>query len=121
MVVPTERCAVALETVLEGPARVAPGAGEAEPAAPCFASLVAAAGFDADRARVERFLASLPPTVLRAKGFMRIDGEPRLVQYTAGQIEITPASVSGPFTLVFIGEELDEAALRAGLAETARR
>jgi hypothetical protein len=59
--------------------------------------------------------------VHRAKGFMRIDGEPSLVQYATGQMEITPAPAPGPFNLVFIGSELEEGAIRAGLGETARR
>ena len=78
-----------------------------------FDSLVLGCGANVDRERVEKFFESLDPNVFRAKGFMTIDGEPRLVQFATGQLDIHPADGSHGSHMVFIGRELD----RQGLQE----
>jgi len=74
-------------------------------------SFVLTAPAGARRADVERFFAGLSDAVWRAKGFMHVDGEPCLVQYAMGQLEITPASVRAHENVVFIGQNIDRAAL----------
>lgn len=78
-----------------------------------FDSLVLGCGANVDRERVEKFFESLDPTVFRAKGFMTIDGQPRLVQFATGQLDIHPADGPHGSRMVFIGKELD----RQGLQE----
>lgn len=125
-IVPTERCAVDVGSILTAGARPAgPSAleqGLASPApAASFVSFVVDAGFDADPAAVERFFAGLPSNVVRAKGFMRIAGQAHLVQFAAGQLEVTPVAAARALTMVFIGSEPDPAAVRAAFARTAAR
>lgn len=67
------------------------------------------AGGNPDRPSVERFFRHLPESVWRAKGFMYIDGEPCLVQFTMGQLEITPAVARDVQNMVFIGRDMDRA------------
>ena len=81
----------------------------------------------------EAFLNDLPPTILRAKGFVALDVEPslHLFQYVEpGFVHLTPFHVArrpgvvmAPTTTapygVFIGTAIDEPVLRAGLAECA--
>jgi G3E family GTPase len=122
-VVTAERCNVELDMVLDGERRVPePSAldqGLASPApAASFVSFVVPAAFDADRAAVERFFASLPAEILRAKGFMTIDGQLSTVQFTAGQLEITPAPGTRPPTMVFISSVDPD---RTTIAETLGR
>jgi G3E family GTPase len=125
-VVTTERCDVELRMVLERGAGVPePSAleqGLASPApAASFVSFVVAAPFDADRDKVEAFFRGLPPEMVRAKGFMRIDGEPRTVQFAAGQLEITDGPAPRTLSMVFISSaEPDRAGVKAALERTAR-
>lgn len=72
------------------------------------------------RPALERFFRSLPDNVWRAKGFIQLDGQPALVQYSLGQLEIS--GVSGPpaEALVFIGQNMDRAAIEAGVALATR-
>ncbi len=74
----------------------------------------------ARRSALERFFRGLPDSVWRAKGFLRIDGEPKLLQYSLGQLEITPASNMPDAALVFIGRDMDRPAIEAGLALASR-
>ncbi|MGI9304426.1 MAG: CobW family GTP-binding protein [Gammaproteobacteria bacterium] len=74
-------------------------------------SFVLAAGGNPNRASVEAFFARLPDNVWRAKGFMHIDGEPCLLQYTMGQLEITPSEKRNNENLVFIGRDMDRHAI----------
>ena len=124
-VVTTERCNVELSMVLDrsGSGAPEPSAleqGLASPApAASFVSFVVPAGFDAERGKVEAFFKTLPPEMVRAKGFMRIDGEPRTVQYAAGQLEITAAANPRSLSMVFISSaEPDRAATQAALERT---
>jgi len=119
-----EHCDVELSMVLDktagAPEPSALDQGLASPApAASFVSFVVPVGFDAERGRVEAFFKSLPPEVLRAKGFMTIDGLPSTVQFTAGQLEITPAANPRTLSVVFIASaEPDSAAIQAALERT---
>jgi G3E family GTPase len=73
-----------------------------------FESRVMDAGQDVGRAALERFFADLPPEVVRAKGFMSVEGRPCLVQFAAGQLDITYAGWERVRQMVFIGRGLDE-------------
>ncbi len=75
----------------------------------------------ARRAGVERFFSGLPENVWRAKGFMRIDGEPRLIQYSLGQLEITPAGQAPNEAIVFIGQGMDQAGIESRFALVGKR
>lgn len=87
--------------------------------APAQSFVVRGAG-NASRADVERFFGALPDNVWRSKGFMHIDGKPSLVQYSLGQLEITPAGEVQSEAIVFIGNGMDRAAIEAGFALAAR-
>jgi G3E family GTPase len=123
-VVTTERCNVELSMVLDTskgapqPSALEQGLASPAPAA-SFVSFVIATPFDAARANVEAFFAALPADIVRAKGFMRIDGQPRTVQYAAGQLEITAADNPRTLSMVFISSaEPDRAATQAALERT---
>jgi G3E family GTPase len=76
-------------------------------------SFVLAADGDAERAGVEAFFRALPENVWRAKGFMAVDGQPALIQYAMGQLEITPAEARQVRNMVFIGPGMDRPAIEA--------
>ena len=68
--------------------------------------------------------ASMPGNVWRAKGFLTVDGEPSLLQFTMGQLEIDGAPPRERPYLVVIGQDLDRqpvesAVLAARLAGSA--
>ena len=87
--------------------------------APAESFVVTSAGM-ARRDGVERFFSSLPSDVWRAKGFIRVDGVPSLIQYSLGQLEITPAPGSASETIVFIGNAMDRAAIESRFALAGR-
>ncbi len=78
-----------------------------------FDSLVLGCSADVGRETVEKFFHDLDPQVFRAKGFMTIDGQSRLVQFATGQLDIHPADGPHDCRMVFIGQGLD----RQGLQE----
>ncbi len=100
-----------------GPDHVHPHDPHAAAPAQSFVVGTAARG---TRERVERFFRTLPDNVWRAKGFMRIDEQPTLVQYSLGQIEFTAADHANADCVVFIGRELDQPAIEADLALATR-
>ena len=59
------------------------------------------------RAALTDAFASMPANVWRSKGFLTIDGEPSLLQFTMGQLEIGSAAERQRPYLVVIGEDLD--------------
>ncbi len=67
----------------------------------------------------QRFLETLPDSVYRLKGVVRIAGatKPQLLQYVAHRYELSEFTGKNlkPNTLVFIGRNLDEGGLREGL------
>ena len=87
--------------------------------APAQSFVVRGAG-NATRAGVERFFGALPDNVWRAKGFMLIDARPSLVQYSLGQLEISPAAQVPSEAVVFIGNGMDRPAIETGFALAAR-
>src|SRR5207253_2641888 len=84
-------------------------------------SFVVRGAGNATRAGVQRFFGALPDSVWRAKGFIRIDGAQSLLQYSLGQLEVTPAGGAVPSeALVFIGSAMDRAAIEAAFAQVGR-
>jgi len=124
--VTTERCNVELGVVLDkrrdtpGPSALEQGLASPAPAA-SFVSFVVPVAFDTDRAKVEQFFEALPPAIVRAKGFMRVEGQVSIVQFAGGQLEIAPTPNARGFTLVFIASaEPDRAAIQRALDTTRR-
>ncbi|MEK9722078.1 MAG: GTP-binding protein, partial [Rhodospirillaceae bacterium] len=74
-------------------------------------SFVLDASGAAGRAAMEEFFAALPDDVWRAKGYTVIDGAPTLIQYTMGQLEMTPAEPRDNHHMVFIGPDMDREAI----------
>ena len=83
-------------------------------------SFVVRGSGNATRAGLERFFAALPDRVWRAKGFLHVDGRPSLVQYSLGQLEVTPAGKAGGEALVFIGNGMDRPGIEAAFAGAGR-
>ncbi len=119
-IVTTEHCDVDAGLVLDALSGWGPGPGEHghhhHHDHPDFESEVLDAAGPVTRAALESFFAGLPPEVLRAKGFMVVDGAASLVQFTAGQLEITPATLDRVRQMVFIGRDLDRDGLAARFA-----
>ncbi len=86
---------------------------------PTFHSFEYSLSSPLNRERFEAWVASLPPEVLRAKGFVKFTGDPYLylLQYLPGQSAITPLELDPTSTtqLIFIGLSLNPADLRAGI------
>lgn len=76
-------------------------------------SFVLDASGSSDRVSLKRFFEALPADVWRAKGFMHVDGKPCLVQFSMGQLDITPAQPRSIENMVFIGRHLDKADIEA--------
>ena len=113
----TEQCGGDLDIVLDGKsAQAKPGRHghdhDHEHGHVQFDSLVLGCGADVDRETVEQFFHSLDPQVFRAKGFMTIEGQPRLVQFATGQLDIHPADGPHDGRMVFIGRGLDRQGLQ---------
>jgi G3E family GTPase len=77
-----------------------------------FDSLVLSCESDIARESIEMFFQDLDPKIFRAKGFLIIDGEQRLVQFATGQLDIHPANASHHGQMVFIGQGLDRQELQ---------
>lgn len=78
-------------------------------------SFVMDASGDFSRAGLVDAFASMPANVWRSKGFLTVDGEPSLLQFTMGQLEIDAAPVRERPYLVVIGEDLDRPAVESRL------
>ncbi len=119
-IVTAEHCDIDAGLVLDALSGLEPGPGEHHDhhrhGHPDFESEVLDAAGSVACAALEDFFAGLPPEVLRAKGFMVVDGAPSLVQFTAGQLEITPATLDRVRQMVFIGRDLNAAGLAARFA-----
>lgn len=83
-------------------------------------SFVVRGSGNATRAGIDRFFGALPDNVWRAKGFVHVDGKPSLVQYSLGQLEVTPARAAPAEAIVFIGNGMDRAAIESGFAQARR-
>ena len=88
--------------------------GHAHSHAPAESFVMDAAG-DFSRTGLVDAFASMPANVWRSKGFLTVDGEPSLLQFTMGQIEIESAPARERPYLVVIGEDLDRPAVETGL------
>jgi G3E family GTPase len=88
--------------------------------APAQSFVVTGAG-NARRQGIEAFFKALPDDVWRAKGFVMVDGAPALVQYSLGQLEITPADGPASEKVVFIGNAMDRAQIESRFAVATRR
>jgi len=120
----TEQCGADLDIVLDGKSRKAAAHQphdhdhghdhdhDHEHGHVQFDSMVLGCGADVGRQSVEQFFNGLDPKVFRAKGFMTIDGEPRLVQFATGQLDIHPADGLQDGRMVFIGQGLDSKGLK---------
>ena len=80
-------------------------------------SFVMDASGDFSREGLAAAFASLPANVWRSKGFLTVDGEPSLLQFTMGQLEIDGAPARERPYLVVIGESLDRLAVETRLLE----
>jgi cobalamin biosynthesis protein CobW len=69
------------------------------------------------RDALEAFFANQPERLWRAKGFTHLDGAPVLVQFTMGQLEVSPAQPRDNYHMVFIGDGLDQDAVTRAFAE----
>jgi G3E family GTPase len=106
--------------MVDEPSALEQGLASPAPAA-SFVSFVVVASFDAGRARVEQFFASLPETIMRAKGFMTIDGQAHLVQFAGGRLELEAAANPRSLSMVFISSgEPERAAIEAAFRATAK-
>jgi G3E family GTPase len=83
-------------------------------------SFVLSSSGTARRDGLTRFFGNLPPDVWRAKGFIHVDGSPSLVQYSLGQLEITPAAGAPSEAIVFIGRAMDRPAIESRFALASR-
>ena len=83
-------------------------------------SFVMDASGDFSRAGLVDAFASMPDNVWRSKGFLTVDGESSLLQFTMGQLEIESAPARERPYLVVIGEELDRRVVEDAVL-TARR
>jgi len=70
-------------------------------------SFVLDAEGDAGRDAIESFFRNLPESVWRAKGFMSLDGQPSLIQYAMGEIEIRKSGPRPARHMVFIGRHMN--------------
>ena len=65
------------------------------------------------RAGLTGAFASMPGNVWRSKGFLTVDGDPSLLQFTMGQLEIDHAPPRERPYLVVIGQDLDRQAVES--------
>ena len=93
--------------------------GHAHAHAPAESFVMDASG-DFSRAGLVDAFVSMPDNVWRSKGFLTVDGEPSLLQFTMGQLEIESAPARERPYLVVIGEELDRRVVEEAVL-TARR
>ena len=88
--------------------------GHAHSHAPAESFVMDASG-DFSRAGLVGAFAAMPANVWRSKGFLTVDGEPSLLQFTMGQLEIGGAPARERPYLVVIGEDLDRPAVESAL------
>ena len=87
--------------------------------APAESFVMDAAGEFA-RAELSDAFASMPDNVWRSKGFLTVDGEPSMLQFTMGQLEITGAPERERPYLVIIGHDLDRRTVEAPVLSARR-
>ena len=87
--------------------------------APAESFVMDAAG-EYSRAELSGAFASMPDNVWRSKGFLTVDGEPSMLQFTMGQLEITGAQERERPYLVVIGHDVDRGAIEAAVLSARR-
>ena len=87
--------------------------------APAESFVMDAAG-EYSRAELSGAFASMPDNVWRSKGFLTVDGEPSMLQFTMGQLEITGAPKRERPYLVVIGHDVDRGAVEAAVLSARR-
>ena len=87
--------------------------------APAESFVMDAAG-EYSRAELSGAFASMPDNVWRSKGFLTVDGEPSMLQFTMGQLEITGAPERERPYLVVIGHDVDRGAVEATVLSARR-
>ena len=60
------------------------------------------------------------PTRKRTLKFVQVGGAPCLVQYSLGQLEITPADARSEGSIVFIGQGMDRADIKSRFARAVK-
>lgn len=83
-----------------------------------MASFVLQPRNDLSRNDFEKICGNLPQRVWRMKGYMLLDGQPVLMQYSAGDLVISESATRDNYRVVVIGEELDTPQLEAKLGQT---
>jgi G3E family GTPase len=83
-------------------------------------SFVVTVGRNGSKNSLEKFFQSLPEKVWRVKGFVNLQGEMALVQYSLGQLEITSSTGTAVDALVFIGQDMDRAQIEAQVVVATR-
>ena len=83
-----------------------------------MASLVFQPRNDLSMNEFEQICEKLPDRVWRMKGYMLMDKQPVLVQYSAGNLVVSESEARDNYRLVVIGEELDSQKLEPQLGET---
>lgn len=83
-------------------------------------SFVVTVGRNGNKSSLEKFFQSLPDKVWRVKGFIDLQGEKFLIQYSLGQLEITLATGDAVDALVFIGQDMDRAQIEAQVVVATR-
>ncbi len=69
---------------------------------------------DVSQVDLERVCGQLPDNVWRMKGHMVVSGQPSLIQYSAGQLEVFEAETKSHYRLVFIGRDLNPESIASG-------
>ena len=87
--------------------------------APAESFVMNAAG-EFSREGLSGAFAAMPDNVWRSKGFLTVDGEPSMLQFTMGQLEITGAPERERPYLVVIGHELDRGAVETAVLSARR-
>ncbi len=77
-------------------------------------SFVIAPHEDVSQVDLERACGRLPDNVWRMKGHMIVSGQPSLIQYSAGQLEVFVAETKSHYRLVFIGRDLNPESIASG-------
>ncbi len=77
-------------------------------------SFVIAPHEDVSQVDLERACGQLPDNVWRMKGHMVVSGQPSLIQYSGGQLEVFDAEMKSHYRLVFIGRNLNPESIASG-------
>ena len=83
-----------------------------------MSSLVFQPRNDLSRHEFEQFCDELPDRIWRMKGYMLLDEQPVLIQYAAGNLDISESASRDNYRMVVIGEELNGQQLEPKLGQT---